>query len=162
MDLDLQTLQYLTEPAKLVKLTSKQKSSANKELGFYKKRVYAATKKILLKDTKNLPNDVLMAFNNYTKLLIQHFKVVDTTDVLQEEFKSMNISHHETELTDINEVNENIENEANAIIMNDNKDPKESTLHNFVKTIKCEAKMEVILPRKKEINIKQQQFRNKK
>ena len=159
MDLDLQTLQFLIGPTMLDKLTSKQKSCANKELGFYKKRVYGATKKILLKDTKDIPNDVLLAFNNYTKLLIQHFKVIDTTDILQEEFKSMDFSKQETEM---DELNENIENEANTIIMNNNKEQKSATLHNYVKTIHCETKMDFILPNKKEINIKQQRFRNKK
>ena len=157
MDVDLNTLQYLTEPALLNKLTkSDKKSSLDQEIKFYKKRIYAMTKKLLLKSENDVNDDIHSAFENYARVLIQHFKIVDTNDILQEEFKNFQVESQETNITIDKEATKN----ADKLIINQPK-PKENNLKEFVKTVKCKPKEQLILPKKRVINLKTKDLKNK-
>lgn len=172
MDVDLNTLQYLTEPNMLNKLTKRDKaSSIAKEISFYKKRIYLTTKRLLLNTKVDIPEDILIAFNNYAKQLIQHYKIIDTNDILQEEFKNIkektnndDISSNKCSLIDICEQEEEFEN-INQLIMRQQPTNEEGTLKSFVKTVKCKSKVaspSIILPLKKNVNLKQKKLKNKR
>lgn len=157
MDVDLNTLQYLTEPHMLNKLTKKDKNtSLNNEINFYKKRIYATTKKLLLRTNANINDDIRSAFENYTKLLIQHYKITDTNDILQQEFKHLK----EEQIKDNTPLDVDVESKANEFIIN-KPSQENNTLKSFVKTVSCKSKEQVVLPRQRVVNLKNKKLKNK-
>ena len=159
MDLKLNTLQYLTEPGILKKINHQDKKQCNTdEIAFYKKRIYILTKSLL--KNKKINSSVNDAFNNYAMTLIQHFKIVDTNDILQEEFKNIqeniNKHHNEPDKTELE-----ILTEANSFIINETPDVNEGTLNNFVKTVTTSLEEPMIIPKQKNINLKDPHLRNK-
>jgi len=158
MDFKLNTLQYLTEPSLLEKLNNDSKKTTNKdEIGFYKKRIFVTTK-LLLRNGK-INTSVNDAFINYVKVLIQHFKIVDTNDILQEEFKNM-LNENKVYKNEIKSGNE-IETEANSHIFKEQNDKNEGTLNNFVKTIYTKPEAKIIMPKQRTVNLKSPELRNK-
>ena len=71
--------------------TQVSKSIHEEEKKFYRKRIYCLTKELLLakeEPTYLLP-DVKYAFDQYIKSCIHYFKVLDSHDILQQEYKEM-------------------------------------------------------------------------
>jgi hypothetical protein len=158
-----------------------------KEKKFYRKRIIALTKDILFNNVNsnvNVPavapcdtttlipqpdilkiDDVIIsAFNTFARLCISHFKFKDTMDTIQCEYKDMN---KETCPNDGDAGNDgddgedmtNSLNEANKLCMKQT-DKKIVTLDNYV--IKTSApKKEMILPKTKNVNLKDPKFRKK-
>lgn len=113
---------------------------------------------------------IISSFNTYARLCISHFKFKDTMDTIQCEYKDMN---HETFLNSCGIDNDNADNdcdegnyntannlsEANKLCMKQT-DKKTITLDNYV--IKTTApKKEMILPKTKNINLKDPKFKKK-
>jgi hypothetical protein len=158
MDFKLNTLHYLTEPTLLEKINNDGKNDSQKnEIDFYKKRIFLTTKQLLR--NKKLNSSVNNAFNNYARILIQHFKIVDTNDILQEEFKNM---QEQTVQSNYEFKSESeIENAANSYIIAEQKDENEGTLNNFVKTIHTKSEEKMIMPKQRTVNLKNPTLRNK-
>jgi hypothetical protein len=159
MDLKLNTLQYLTVPGILKQINHQDKKlSQSDDIAFYKKRIYITTKSLLKK--KKINSSVNDAFNNYAMTLIEHFKIIDTNDIIQDEFKNtqnnINICDNEPDKTVVE-----IETEANSFIINEKPDVNEGTLNNFVKIVKTSVKAPMIIPKQKNINLKDNHLRNK-
>jgi hypothetical protein len=68
--------------------TQVSKSVQEEEKKFYRKRIYCLTKELLLtkEEPMNLLPDVKYAFDNYIKSCIHYFKVLDSHDILQQEY----------------------------------------------------------------------------
>jgi len=86
------TLEYLTNPVyyKSVKKTSdKINNKINKEdIKFYRKRITSLTKEML---KGVFPNEPLKKiYEDYTSSIISHFKMVDTKDIIQQDYKLFN------------------------------------------------------------------------
>ena len=159
-----------------------------REKKFYRKRIIALTKDILFNNlttnqpppsdslsqtdthTPKIDDIIISSFNTYARLCISHFKFKDTMDTIQGEYKDIN---HETYLNscgvdndtadnDYDEGNYNPANnlsEANKLCMKQT-DKKIITLDNYV--IKTTApKNEMILPKTKNINLKDPKFKKK-
>ena len=154
-----------------------------KEKRFYRKRIIALTKDILFNNVNSNANvpavapcdsttiivepDILKideviisAFNTFARLCISHFKFKDTMDTIQCEYKDM---IQETcpngDDGDDGEDMTNSLNEANKLCMKQT-DKKIVTLDNYV--IKTSApKNEMILPKTKNVNLKDPKFRKK-
>jgi len=134
----------------------------NKDIKFYRKRIYYLTKELLLsKEQQNiLLPEVKEAFNNYVKSCINYFKIIDRNDIIQEDYKD--ITNELDLLNEINALNENI-------IIDENIDPnnylmrkinvKQNSLDTFVK--KKKNPKEIILPKQKKINLKDPLLKNK-
>jgi hypothetical protein len=161
MDFKLNTLQYFTEPGLLEKINSDNKCSHKDEISFYKKRIFLTTK-LLLRNNKINPS-VNNAFNNYARILIQHFKIVDTNDILQEEFKNMINTDNESNNKFNNEIKPDyeIESEANSHIFIKQTDETEGTLNNFVKMVHTRPEKKMIMPKQRMVNLKNPHLRNK-
>lgn len=155
-----------------------------KEKKFYRKRIIALTKDILFNNVNsnaNVPavapcdsttiivqHDILKideviisAFNTFARLCISHFKFKDTMDTIQCEYKDMNqeTSPNHGDAGDAGEDMTNSLNEANKLCMKQT-DKKIVTLDNYV--IKTSApKNEMILPKTKNVNLKDPKFRKK-
>lgn len=140
---------------------------------FYKKRILNVTRDLFLNDDVNVSPDVKESYNNYIKHCIEYFKMLDKSDIIQNEHNDKIILENEDEekitLENVNnDKNEEIDdssnsnnitpnnkeyNNVNSILFN--KTNKNNTLDNFVKKIHIENnKIPEIIPRKRKINLK--------
>ena len=64
-----------------------------KDTKFYRKRIYELTKQLLNNNSdeppQNYPTDIKKSFQQYVKTCIEYFKVLDTTDILQENYADL-------------------------------------------------------------------------
>ena len=145
-------------------LKKKSKSENIKDLKFYRKRIYYLTKDLLLLKDQTIPvlPEVKIAFDNYVKTCINYFKVIDRNDIIQEDYKDVHhvISDKIGELNKLNDLhNLNTTEEADNYLMRQIK-IKKNSLDGFVKK-KINKPKEIILPKEKNINLKDPLLKNK-
>lgn len=135
---------------------------------FYKKRILNVTRDLFLNDEVDVSPDVKESYNNYIKHCIEYFKMIDKSDIIQNEYNEASSESNKLILENENEDNDNIKMDIvdSSIIQNTkqydnannilfNKTNKINTLDNFVKKIHIENnKIPEIIPRKRKINLK--------
>lgn len=148
---------------------------------FYKKRILNVTRDLFLNDEINVSPDVKESYNNYIKHCIEYFKMLDKSDIIQNDYNNdkliiENENEDEdkiiednagpinqenimtTNITPITPIN-NSYNNANSILFNKT---NKNTLDNFVKKIHIEKnRIPDIIPRKRRINLKDPLLKNK-
>jgi len=148
-----------------------------KDKKFYRRRVLNLTRELLLSkkdgtDISDVTNvmetvvtpDLLNAFDNYVKACIHNFKIIDKNDIIQEDYKEMNLLNNlnlldlPESLTLENEIQNN-PNENNKLIMRTIKE--KSNLDNFVKIKYQKPQEDIIIPKIREINLNDPNLRNK-
>jgi len=89
-------LEFLTNKSKSKsKLDFNNANNINKnkkDTKFYRKRIYELTKQLLNNNNEpqqNYPTDIKKSFHQYVKTCIEYFKVLDTTDILQENYADL-------------------------------------------------------------------------
>ena len=134
---------------------NKKAQSVNKEdKKFYKKRIYNLFKEILINkaEPENLFPDVKYAYDNFINASINYFKTIDSTDLLQEEYKTLD----EAALENINAIPELGDDiaveEADKLMMRSIK-IKTPSLDKYVKRKSTKPEEKLILPRQKEVNL---------
>jgi hypothetical protein len=146
--------------------SSMYKNIDKKDKKFYRKRVYNLTKELLLTNDKEMNStlfpDVKYAFDNYVKACIHYFKIVDNNDILQEDYKEyqkidqiLHINGGEEILVDNSATKE----DADKLMMR-SINIKNHSLDKFVK-VKNLKKENMILPKQKEVNLKDPILKNK-
>ena len=144
------TLEFLMNKQAYLKYISKDgvKIANNlKDKHFYKKRIYDLTKQ-LMHNELSASKDINNAFDNYINYCIQHFKLVDTTDILQEDYANM----PSEELCNYDV--ENSKQQINEYITRQIKYNQPNSLEKIVKrTIIQSDKPAPILPKVKEVNL---------
>ena len=156
------------------------KSCNKKDKKFYRKRIYNLTKELLLNKEEIFPvlPDVQYAFDNYIRSCIHYFKSLDNNDIIQEEYKYLdllNTSIDDSEFNDTNEMNDtndiNDINDTNDNISNKNNKKinnlfmrsiplQKNNLDSFVIN-KNKKNENIILPIQKEIDLKNPILKNK-
>lgn len=141
------------------------KSINRKDKKFYRKRIFDLTKSLLI--NKDIPSDlfpdVKYSFDNYAKTCIQYFKAIDNNDIIQNEYKDLeNVGeildeYLENEM-DVSELNIDSKEKADKLMMRSIE--LKPTLNNFVQKIKIKTE-EIILPKQKEINLKDPSLKTK-
>lgn len=143
------TLEYLTN--KEYNVTHKTRNAVNKkDKKFYRKRIFNLTKELLSNEepTTLLP-DVKYAFDNYMKHCIHYFKVIDCSDILQEDYKD--ITKVEFGDADFDESIQQTQDEANKLMMR-SINIQSNTLDKFItRTVKKDA---TIMPQQKDVDLK--------
>lgn len=159
------TLQYLLNPNIVVNKTN-DNSNLEKEIKFYRKRIYQITKDM---SKGNYLNDNLKnTFHNYISEIIYFLKQQDLDDIYQEEYIDIIDSSSYLNSNDISFNEHNEHNEYNDLSYNidklltiPSKDNK-STLNNFIKKINITPEDQSnLIPKKKVVNIKDPILRNK-
>jgi hypothetical protein len=135
----------------------------NSDRKFYKKRIYDLTKQLLSNEpvSENMFPDVKNGFQSYIKACIDYFKTLDKTDILQEDYQTIDNS---IKIDRNNEINvENISNtqEANQLMMRCIKIQEPNSLEKLVKRTQTKYVKQMILPREKDINLKDPILKNK-
>lgn len=130
-----------------------------KDKKFYRKRIIQLTKDLLSDEIDSVfyHDDIYRAFDKFIHTSIDYFKTIDRSDILQEDYKDLeeNLNHFDDFLEP-----------SNISIENANKGMmrqiyiKNSTLDGLVKRTVLK-KEEPILPKKKKINLKDPELKNK-
>ena len=73
-------------------LSSKKVNNSDRK--FYKKRIYDLTKQLLNNEpiSENIFPDVTNSFQTYIKACVDYFKTLDKTDILQEDYQTIDNS----------------------------------------------------------------------
>lgn len=173
------TLEFLTNPLyhNIINsksgLINKNNSKINKqEIKFYRKRIYGLSKELL---KGNSPNETLKKIHDdYVNAAIIYLKMIDTKDIIQEQYKNENYQNENCQneiVTNINFFNEstnvddaNIDDtnvaDANQQMMR--KIVNISNLDNYVIITNANnTGNEYTLPTKKEINLHTQELKTK-
>lgn len=108
--------------------------------------------------------DLLNAFNNYVKACIQNFKTIDKNDIIQEDYKDININLlNDLDISETLQHDHNIQDhyiiENNKLFMRSIK--TKPSLDSFVKYTCKRQEDEIILPKIREINLDEPTLRIK-
>jgi hypothetical protein len=135
-----------------------------KDKKFYKKRIYDLTKQLLSNEQPStLFPDVRNTFDNYIKTCISYFKVIDTSDIIQEDYDDLlGPINNATSLDNVDGV-DNIDNidEINKLMMRSIKIMEPNALEKLVKRTIIKKEIEPIIPQQKDINLKDPVLKNK-
>lgn len=153
------TLVYLTKPAYQNSILLPINNNTNKNIltkedkKFYKKRVLAATKELFYKN--DYPKSINKMHDGYILQMIEYFKTCDTEDILQSEYKNMDIDDNNQD--DIIIENESLD-DANKHLYNI--PSKTITLNNYVTTTKLKVEKQYV-PKQKKVNLKSPELKIK-
>ena len=125
-----------------------------KDRKFYKKRIYDLTKQLMHNEVSP-STEISKTFENYINSCIRHFQILDKTDILQEDYANI------TQLNLTNTSGVSME-EANKSMMRFVKMYEPNSLEKIVKrTVTKMAAPDPVLPKQKNINLKDPILRNK-
>jgi hypothetical protein len=149
------------------KLSNKMAKTVNKnDKKFYRKRIHNLAKDILIskEELKDIPPDIKFAFNNFMKVCINHFKIIDNNDIIQQEHidytnldESITIGENISEINDDNVLNKD---EADKLLMR-SINLAAPTLDTFVTRKITKPPTQMIIPQQKEINLKDPALKEK-
>ena len=135
-----------------------------KDKKFYKKRIYDLTKQLLSNEQPStLFPDVRNTFDNYIKTCISYFKVIDTSDIIQEDYDNLlGPINNATSFDNVAGVDntDNID-EINKLMMRSIKIMEPNALEKLVKRTIIKKEIEPIIPQQKDINLKDPVLKNK-
>jgi len=174
-------IQYLINDLQYVKYKQPKTETSivanEKDKKFYKKRIYDLTRRLLIKktdatyDLELIPAHIINAFEIFCKTSIDYFKNLDKSDILQEDYVGLFPNYVDNEMKEEEEELENGENSEIKIITQECIDnlfygkinkAEPNSLEKIVKrTILFNNENEVVLPRKKKINLKDPSLKNK-
>ena len=154
------TLECLMNKSTYLKYIKNQNIEENKtktnlkDRKFYKKRIYDLTKQLMHNEVSP-STEISKTFENYINSCIRHFQILDKTDILQEDYANiiqMNLTNTKIESVE----------EANKSMMRFVKMYEPNSLEKIVKrTVTKMAAPDPVLPKQKNINLKDPILRNK-
>jgi hypothetical protein len=173
-------IQYLINDLQYVKYKQPKTETSivanEKDKKFYKKRIYDLTRRLLVKktdatyDLELIPAHIINAFEIFCKTTIDYFKNLDKSDIIQEDYVGLFPNDVDNEMKEEEQL-ENGENNEIKIITQECIDnlfygkinkTEPNSLEKIVKrTILFNNENEVVLPRKKKINLKDPSLKNK-
>lgn len=159
------TLEYLMSKEQHAKFMNKKKeglsSGERKDKKFYRKRILNLSRDLLLNQVPDMMlGDVSVAFDHYVKMCINYFKILDETDIIQEDYDGMC-----GELKILNDAlgaedTATTAADADKLLMRSIKMNK-GPLDDFVKIKSTKPSNPPIIPIQKEINLKDPELKNK-
>jgi hypothetical protein len=156
------TIEYLTNKKIYEKLIQSKNpiliESYNKDKKFYKKRIHNLHRN-LMNEKQIYPDFLQKAFDNYMKLSIEYFKMIDENDILQEDYIGLQLLEEEIKDEEQEIPETNIEEESyKSLYMN----TPQVNLDNFIKIIKnTEDDIILYVPQQKKINLNNPELKTK-
>lgn len=147
-------LRYLTNPLTMHKLEREktEKTEVNQEeIEFYKKRIFQTAKDVLLK--KPVDKRLTNIFNIFSTACISHFKFIDKSDAIQKDYENMVKTKKKKKSIDVDT--------SNTLIMREKKTRVPKITDHIPITIKNIKKKCIIIPKERDINLKDPKFRTK-
>ena len=149
------TLEYLLNPVLYNKISEKKNNSDDliyKDIKFYKKRICQTTKDMCKGEFEN--NNMKILFINYANTLVHYFKQLDTKDIFQKDYDTLNVENLTQDISaDFGFSDIPVTDFSNVNQLFANIPKKSNNLDNFVKKLNVNLE-EKILPKKREANIK--------
>ena len=149
----------------LEKKIPERQEQYKKDKRFYRKRISDLTKQFLNNEfpENTLSNkDLLMAFDMYSRVCVEYFKVLDKNDILQEDYISL--LEGTSEINNNPQLNvDNIQNidEANNLLMRSIKIAEPNSLEKLVKRKSTKSIKKEHIPLQKDINLNDPVFKKK-
>ena len=157
-------------------VATKKKSVVNKkDQKFYRRRILSLTKELLYpeeaaektttpttttttKTTSTTTHDpnIVGLFQIYSKACIEYFKTLDKNDIIQEDYSTLTTETNEMSPEDIK-----TQAEIDQLFMRSVHVKEATTLDKFVKRSTTAPKEEQILPKQKDINLRDPALKNK-
>jgi hypothetical protein len=103
--------------------------------------------------------DVVFSFESYIKACIEYFKVLDKSDILQQDYQDLPDGDHFP--AELNTDHISNSQEADQLMLRSIKIQEPNALEKLVKRTTTKLKKPMILPREKEINLKDPNLKNK-
>ena len=186
-DLTLEFLMNRNQYARYIKSKNNNSNSNNsiiinkKDKKFYKRRIFDLSKQLLNNETpENMLPDVVIAFDSYIKICINYFKVLDKTDIIQEDYvnnvdnmdldiyididnivTSINNDNNNDENNDDNKSSTSFQKEIDTLFMRSIKIVEPNSLEKLVKRKSLVLKKKQFIPLQKDINLKDPILKNK-
>ena len=135
--------------------SQKSKQLNKEDIKFYRKRIFNLFKEIISGDSpKELLPDVKYAYDTFLNSAIHYFKTIDNNDIIQSEYNDIEkLEHSCVEFTQDLSLNLTTNVEADKLLMRSIKTDI-PTLDKYVKKTIVKKNNEIILPKQKEINLK--------
>jgi uncharacterized protein YutE (UPF0331/DUF86 family) len=144
-------------------VATKKKSVVNKkDQKFYRRRILSLTKEMLYpedfadKSSASQHPNIISLFQIYSKACIDHFKTLDKNDIIQEDYATLLTETAGMSMEDIKTQSEIDKEFVRSINIKET-----NTLDNFVKRNMIVPKEEPVLPKQKDINLKDPALKNK-
>lgn len=143
-------------------MKQREKQINKEELNFYRKRINNLFKEIINNQhPSDIPPDVKYACDTFIKASIHYFKVIDNNDLLQEEYKDVDIPLHNcSETYEESVINTIANHEANKLLMRSVK-MDAHTLDKYVKRTRIQKQDNIILPISREADIMNLELKHK-
>lgn len=142
-----------------LKTCEKTSSSNRKDKKFYRKRIYDLTKKMLnpdLEEKQIISPDVHYTFEKYITSCVEYFKIIDKSDIIQEDYKDFIDEKNEINIDNIKTTDQ-----ANELMMRSIKIREPNSLEKLIKRKMIKPENSVVHPQQKDINLKDPVLKNK-
>jgi len=158
-EITLECLMNKNQYAKYIgKTNTETKTSIKKEIKFYRRRIFDLTKKLLNNEKpETMYPDVGSAFDTYARVCIEYFKVLDKSDIIQEDYTGINVDSISYIPVDASYNTE----AANMLMMRSIKITEPNALEKLVKRKTSKLEKKQIVPIQKDINLKDPNLKNK-
>lgn len=165
-DIDKLTLSYFTNVNQFNKYNelyenANKKSDIDKikqDKKFYRKRIIQITKDLFVKKSPSI--DLKKCFDNYVMSCIEHFKMLDKHDIIQQEYQNIELDCCNNVINlDLSFNNLDISNNFNSLMFNSKE--KTITMKDYVITKKTINQEKNENPKKKTINLKDPKLKMK-
>jgi hypothetical protein len=135
-----------------------KKDTIRKDKKFYKKRIFDLTKKLLNNEKpETMYPDVGSAFDAYARVCVEYFKVLDKSDIIQEDYNGMSSENLNTVPLDPSYNSQ----EVNLAMMRSIKISEPNSLEKLVKRTATKLEKKQFVPMQKDINLKDPTLKNK-
>jgi len=158
-EITLECLMNKNQYAKYIgKTNTETKTSIKKDIKFYRRRIFDLTKKLLNNEKpETMYPDVGSAFDTYARVCIEYFKVLDKSDIIQEDYTGINVDSISSIPVDASYNTE----AANMLMMRSIKITEPNALEKLVKRKTSKLEKKQIVPIQKDINLKDPNLKNK-
>ena len=150
-------LEYLTNPVYFSELSKRSHTSpkdVGREIIFYRRRLISLYKDLLSGERIN--QTLNEAHDHFVRLAIEHFKCVDTEDVLQQEYDGL-----ENEPISTPKIEDEPNKDSADTFLMTTKEVAVPTLEDFVVSSKQQTSNITPPPQRRIVNLKDEQFRDK-
>lgn len=150
------TIDYLINKDLYAKCINKQVVHDNnkKDKRFYRKRISSLIKELLLGESPvNITPDVKYAFDNFAKTCIQYFKMIDSVDIIQEDYTSIIENENLAKLDNVLGATDALnQDDANKLMMR-SINISALTMDNFVTKHHITQLDKMVLPKERNLNL---------
>lgn len=150
------TIDYLINKDLYAKCINKQVIHDNnkKDKRFYRKRISSLIKELLLGESPaNITPDVKYAFDNFAKTCIQYFKMIDSADIIQEDYTSIIENENLAKLDNVLGATDALnQDDANKLMMRAI-NISALTLDNFITKQNITQLDKIVLPKERNLNL---------